>query len=117
MAGKRNCKRGFHIHRPGHKSRILNLQTRNSGKFHYAEIKSGRNTIFKQIKEASEIKYYVTFAIDARCITEVNADSIEKAKELAMQKYMCANLGELSEVIDSKPVTIEDEKGDFVWTK
>ena len=62
------------------------------------------------------MKYYVTYRIDARFIAEVEADSIEEAKELAREEYEDADFG-VARDIDGEPVIIEDENGNYVWEK
>ena len=60
------------------------------------------------------MKYYVTFKIDARYITEVEADSLDEARRKANIKYMEADFGE-AEDIYGEDVIVEDENGNFVW--
>ena len=60
--------------------------------------------------------YYVTYKIDARYITEVEAENIEEAKKNAESKFMDADFGE-AEDIDGEAIIIEDNNGDYVWEK
>ena len=62
------------------------------------------------------MRYYVTYKIDARFITVVEAENIEEAKEKAEDKYLDADFG-VAEDIDGEPIIIEDENGDYVWEK
>lgn len=59
------------------------------------------------------MKYYVTIAVEGRYVAEVEANSIEEAKDLGWDKFMYASLDEM-ECVDSRPVIVEDEK-DIVW--
>lgn len=60
------------------------------------------------------MKYYVTFALDARYIAEVEADNLEDAMKKADEEYMNADFGAAQD-IDGKKVTVEDEDGNYVW--
>ena len=62
------------------------------------------------------MRYCVTYKIDARFITVVEAENIEEAKKKAEDKYLGADFG-LAEDIDGEAIIIEDEKGDYVWEK
>ena len=57
--------------------------------------------------------YYVTFKIDGRYTVKVDASNMEEAKEVAETIFETENLNEM-EMIESKPVTVEDEN-DIVW--
>lgn len=57
--------------------------------------------------------YYVTFKIDGRYTVKVDASNMEEAKEVAETIFETGNLNEM-EMIESKPVTVEDEN-DIVW--
>lgn len=57
--------------------------------------------------------YYVTFKVEGRYTVQVDAASIEEAKEMAQAEFDAANLNEM-DMIDSEPVTVEDEN-DIVW--
>ena len=57
-------------------------------------------------------KYWVTFALDTRYTTVVEANSIEDAKNKAECNFMEANVGDL-EIVDTSFVTIEDEAGNY----
>lgn len=58
--------------------------------------------------------YYVTFKIDARYVAEVEANSSEQARDMAIDKYIDADFGEAHD-IDAEPIIIENENGDYVW--
>ena len=60
------------------------------------------------------MKYYVTYAIDARFVAKVEADSIEEAMEKAENEYMDADFGDIDDVVDVEIVTVEDEKGNYL---
>jgi len=60
------------------------------------------------------MKYYVTYKIDARYIAEVEAETIDEAKEKAKDKYFDADFGE-AECIDSEEIIVEDDDWNFVW--
>lgn len=62
------------------------------------------------------MKYYVTYKIDARYVTEVEADSVEEARDKANQEYIDADFGEACD-IDGEDIIIEDENGNFVWER
>lgn len=59
------------------------------------------------------MKYYVTIAVEGRYVAEVEANSIEEAKELGWSEFMDADLNEM-ECVGSQPIIIEDEE-DIVW--
>ena len=62
------------------------------------------------------MKYYITYKIEARYVTEVEADNLEQAMKKAESEYLDADFGE-AEDIDSEMIAVEDEKGNFVWEK
>ena len=62
------------------------------------------------------MRYYVTYRIDARYITEVEADSLQEALEKADEEYLDANFGEARD-IDGEPVLVEDENEIYIWEK
>lgn len=64
-------------------------------------------------KRYTEKTYYVTFRFEGRYTTDVNAKSIEEAKEKAVAYYEAANLNE-ADIIESGIVTVDDGK-DIVW--
>ena len=59
------------------------------------------------------MKYYVDLIVTGRYVAEVEADSIEEAKELAKEKYKDADFGDLQDVGEYgfEYGTIEDENG------
>ena len=62
------------------------------------------------------MKYYVTYKIDARYVTEVEADNLEEAREKAVSEYLNADFG-VAEDIDGEQIVVEDERGNFIWEK
>lgn len=62
------------------------------------------------------MKYYVTYKVEARYIAEVEADSIEEARNKASEEFCDADFG-VAEDIDGEDIIVEDEKGNFVWEK
>lgn len=58
--------------------------------------------------------YYVTMKISGRFVVEVEADSIEEAKQEAGYRFSEADFGELED-IDGEPISVEDQEGDYVW--
>lgn len=59
------------------------------------------------------MKFCVTFRIDGRYTTEVEAKDIEEAKDKAQCFFEAENFGPL-EFVESAPVTVEDEH-DIIW--
>jgi len=62
------------------------------------------------------MKYRVTFKIDARYSTEVEADNLEEARKKANEKYFDADFGEAND-IDGEDIIIEDENDNCVWKR
>lgn len=60
------------------------------------------------------MKYYVTFKIEARYVTKVEADDVDEARDKAIDEYLDADFGEARD-IEAEPIIVEDEKGNFVW--
>lgn len=59
-------------------------------------------------------KYTVDFNVNGYFTVEVEAESIEKAKEEATNAICDADFGVLED-IDSYPLHVLDEKGSYVW--
>ena len=59
-------------------------------------------------------KYFVTFRVDARFTTEVDAETLKDAMEQARLNFSEANFGD-AEDIDGDPVSVTDEDDNFVW--
>lgn len=62
------------------------------------------------------MKYYVTYKIDARYVTAVEADSLEEAMKKAEYKYYDADFGEARD-IDGEAIMVEDENGNYIFEK
>lgn len=60
--------------------------------------------------------YYVTYAINAVYVAEVNANSLEEAKIEAEATYRAADLGELQH-IKNEPIMVENGYGECIWEK
>ena len=58
------------------------------------------------------MKYYVTLAVNARAVIEVDADNIEEAVSEAENKFTEFDIGDL-ECVDADPVNVEDEYGNL----
>lgn len=56
------------------------------------------------------MKYIVSIAVDGRIDVEVNANSLEEARELAENEFCYADIGEL-DCIGHKAVNATDEAG------
>ena len=68
------------------------------------------------LSDKAKNRYFITYKIEARYIAEVNADSLEKAMEIAESKFLDADFG-AAEDIDGEAIIVEDEKGNYVWEK
>lgn len=62
------------------------------------------------------MKYYVKFKVEGRYTAEVEADSVEEAKEKAKLVVFDADFGVIEDV-DYEPISVEDENDNFVWEK
>lgn len=60
------------------------------------------------------MKYYLTYAIDARFIAAVEADNLDEALKKAEDLYGDADFGEI-DAIGKEIIMIEDENGDYVY--
>ena len=58
--------------------------------------------------------YCVTYYVEGRYTMCVEADSLEEAMHEAQLDFMDADLNEGMEIVESKPVTVVDER-DIVW--
>jgi len=63
------------------------------------------------------MKYYVTYAITARFVAEVEADNLDLARKEAQNQYWDADFGVLAEDIDGEQIIVEDENGNYIWEK
>lgn len=62
------------------------------------------------------MKYYVTYKIESRYITEIEANSVEEALQKANDKYLDADFGEATD-IDGEAIIVEDEIGNYAWER
>ena len=62
------------------------------------------------------MKYYVHYKVEARYIAEVEAGSIEEARQKADVVFSEADFG-VAEDIDGEAIIIDDEEYDYVWEK
>lgn len=65
-------------------------------------------------------KYYVTYRIEGRYTAEVEASSLEEAREKAESEYENADFDELEDVGEcggTEQISVEDEEGNIVWEK
>lgn len=60
--------------------------------------------------------YYVTYAVEARFVTKVQAQDETEALKKAEDEFSRADFGVASD-IDGSAVIVEDENGNFVWEK
>lgn len=60
------------------------------------------------------MKYYVKYRIKAIYTAEVEADSLEKAKEKADADFYNANFG-VAKNVEAHPVTVKDETGHMYY--
>ncbi len=60
--------------------------------------------------------YYVTLRVEARYITKVEANDIDEAKQLAMDNWIGADIGDLEDTT-GEVVVIENETGDYIYEK
>ena len=60
--------------------------------------------------------YYVTFAVDARFVAEIEANDIEEAIDLATDRFCDADFGD-AEDIEGDAIIVENESGNFVWER
>ena len=60
------------------------------------------------------MKYYVTYAINAFYVAEVEADSLEEARKKAVDKYCEADFGAITD-IEGDQIMVEDEDDNVIW--
>ena len=60
------------------------------------------------------MKYYVTYAINAFYVAEVEADNLEEARKKAVDKYCEADFGEITDA-DGDQLMVEDEDDNVIW--
>ena len=62
------------------------------------------------------MKYYVTYKVEARYVTEVEADNLEEAMKKGQYEYFDADFG-VARDIDAEAIMVEDENGNYVWER
>ena len=62
------------------------------------------------------MKYYVTFKVEARYVAEVEANSLEEAKDKADSSFFDTDFGE-AEDINGEAIIVENEDGDYIWER
>lgn len=67
-------------------------------------------------RKENDMKYNVTFKVDARYVAEVEAENIEEARKKATDSFRDADFGG-AEDVDGEEVIVEDEDGNYVWEK
>ena len=60
--------------------------------------------------------YYVTLRVEGRYITKVEANDIDEAKQMAMDNWIVADIGDLEDTT-GEVVVIENETGDYIYEK
>lgn len=60
--------------------------------------------------------YYVTLRVEARYITKVEANDIDEAKQLAVDNWIGADIGDLEDTT-GEVVVIENEARDYIYEK
>ena len=60
--------------------------------------------------------YFVMHKINARFVSEVQAENIDEAIREAEAKFIDADFGD-AEDIDAEAFRVEDEAGNYVWEK
>jgi hypothetical protein len=61
------------------------------------------------------MKYYVTYAISAYYVAEVDADNLEEARKKAEDKYYEADFGDATE-IEADQIMVEDKDDNILWS-
>ena len=62
------------------------------------------------------MKYFVTFAVEARYIVEVEAENTEEARKKAAEEFCDTDFGEAQD-IEGEDIIVEDEKDNYVWER
>lgn len=63
------------------------------------------------------MRYCVTYKIDARYTTVVEANNLEEARNKADANYFGANFGVIDEVVSGEAIMVEDADGNYIWEK
>lgn len=83
---------------------------------HYQEEWIATTDVFAYAEENLK-KYYVTFKVEGRYVAEVEATSIEEAREKArVEGYCDADFGELED-IDGEDIIVEDDNDNIIWER
>lgn len=62
------------------------------------------------------MKYYITYAVEARYCTEVEADNMEEAMAKAEENWFNADFGEAKDV-DGEQIVVEVENRDCILNR
>ncbi len=79
----------------------------------YYSLPASKDDPNQGIDYEKEKTYYVTFAIDARYVAEVQAITLEEAKRKAETEFEAADIGDIN-IIGSECIIVEDENGEFL---
>ena len=60
------------------------------------------------------MKYWVTYKVEGRFETQVEADNKDEAINKACDRYYEADFGSLRD-LEAEPIIVEDENGNFIW--
>lgn len=69
------------------------------------------------ILQGDIMRYCVTYKVDARYTTVVEANNLEEARSKADANYFGADFGAIDEVVSSEAIIVEDVNGNYVWGK
>lgn len=62
------------------------------------------------------MRYWVSFKVEGRYITAVDANNAENAIKKAYDEYIDTDFGLLQD-IEAEPIIVQDENDNFVWEK
>lgn len=63
------------------------------------------------------MRYYVTWKVEGRYTSCIDADSLEEAKEKAEEDFADANLNEMEDIwsCDTRQISVQDDGGNIIW--